>query len=93
MLKGLLLTVAVCGVLASSQHAHSASAGGGAAGGGVVVGGGLPVAPFALMACPALIVIVAFLNHHRELTAQEAWSCGLLGLFPAPVEPPLRVKG
>lgn len=94
MLKGLLLTLAVCSSVVFGQHAHGASAGGGAAG-GPGVGAGTPVTPWVLMACPALIVFAAFVNHHRELTAQEAWSCGLLALFPwqAPVERPLRVKG
>lgn len=95
MLKRLVMAFAVCGLLASGfQDARAASAGGAAAGGGPA-GGGALVTPWALMACPALIVLAAFINHDRQLTAQEAWSCGLLALFPwqRPADPPLRVKG
>jgi hypothetical protein len=88
-----LIAVVYCvAVLSSSAHA---AAGVGAGGPGPIPTGGTPVTPWALMVCPALIVVAAFVNHHRELTAAEAWSCGLLALFP-PVrvyEPPLRVKG
>jgi hypothetical protein len=94
MSKGLVMALAVCGMVASGiQDARAAAAVGGA--GGPPPAAGTPVAPWVLMACPALIVIAAFVNHHRQLTAQEAWSCGLLALFPwqVPVEPPLRVKG
>jgi hypothetical protein len=95
MLKGLVMALAVCVLMANGiQDSRAASAGGGAAG-VPPPAGGTPATPWILMACPALIVIAAFVNHHRELTAQEAWSCGLLALFPwqAPVDPPLRVKG
>ena len=95
MVRRRLFVLAICAVVGWSPYAHAA-AGGAGAGGPVPGAAPTPVTPWVLMACPALIVLAAFVNHHRQLTAAEAWSCGLLALFPwrAPVsEPPLRVKG
>jgi hypothetical protein len=94
MLKRLVVAFAVCGLLASGFHEARAATGPLPP---APVPGPVPapVAPWVLMACPALIVVAAFVNFNRQLTAQEAWSCGLLSLFPwqVPVDPPLRVKG
>lgn len=94
MFKKLILTFAVLGVLGASGECKAAAAGG-AAGPGVPIAGGPPALVWGLMACPAMIVLAALIHHQqRELTAAEAWSCGLLAIFPPLREPPpLRVKG
>ena len=73
---------------------------GGAAVAGHAAGAG---APWALFACPALLIFSAAVvanRDHRELTLGEAWTCGVAGLFagrPAPYVPKhrvvLRVRG
>jgi hypothetical protein len=60
-------------------------------------GGGAPAGTFVIIGCAGLIVLAA-LKHAgtRQLTQQEAWSCGLLGLFDPPLKPAvkaLKVRG
>ena len=92
-----IATIALAALLASNTLSHAAAGGGGGAPVPGVPAGGTPVTPWVLMACPALIVLAAFIHHqHRELTAQEAWLCGIPALFPWTIPasgPPLQVKG
>lgn len=91
-----IVAIALAALISWNPQLHAAAGGGGAPVPGPVPGG-TPVTPWVLMACPALIVLAAFIHHrNRELTAQEAWLCGIPALFPgtAPIaEPPVRVKG
>jgi hypothetical protein len=47
--------------------------------------------PWGVFVCPALIILSAAVvnaRDHRELTSQEAWTCGVAGLFsPSPAAP------
>jgi hypothetical protein len=48
------------------------------------------------MACPASIIlsgIVANFWLNRELTAPEAWACGLLFWIPRPTQQVIKTKG
>jgi hypothetical protein len=87
-----IIAIALAALIFCNTHLHAAA--GGAAAAPIPGGGaGIPVAPWILMACPALIILAAFIHHqNRELTAQEAWLCGLPALFPS-AAPPLQVKG
>lgn len=86
-----IVAIALAALISCNTHLHAAA--GGVAGPAPIVAGGAPVAPWILMACPALIVLAALIHHqNRPLTAQEAWLCGLPALFPV-ADPPLRVKG
>ena len=70
---------------------------------GVVIGGSTPpppghvgVVPWALMACPASIIlsgIVANFWLNRQLTYAEAWTCGLLFWIPQPTQTVIKTKG
>jgi len=54
------------------------------------------VVPFALMACPASIIlsgIVANFWENRQLTFAEAWSCGLLYWIPRPAQKVISTRG
>jgi hypothetical protein len=58
--------------------------------------GHVGVLPWALMACPASIIlsgIVADFWLNRELTAPEAWTCGLLFWIPRPTQQVIKTKG
>jgi hypothetical protein len=49
-----------------------------------------PVWPWVVIGCAGSIVLSAFVagfRDHRELTAPEAWTCGLLYWIPMPYQP------
>jgi hypothetical protein len=61
----------------------------------VIVGGGgsNPGAGWALGGCSAGIILAGLMANardNRELTAPEAWTCGLLFWFERPVEKPKK---
>jgi hypothetical protein len=65
--------------------------------GGGPPGGGPPGGGWFIIGCAGLIVLAAVKHaKERELTKEEAWSCGLLGLL-APTGTPevkaIKVKG
>jgi hypothetical protein len=54
------------------------------------------VVPWALMACPASIIlsgIVANFWENRQLTFAEAWTCGLLYWIPRPTQQVIKTRG
>jgi hypothetical protein len=58
-----------------------------------------PVVPWVVIGCAGSIVLSAFVagfRDHRELTAPEAWTCGLLYWIPMPYQAKpaaVRTKG
>jgi hypothetical protein len=65
-----------------------------------VYGQGPTWVPFTIMGCAGGIILAALAANardHRELTAQEAWTCGIMFWFSQPgrrsVQAPVRAKG
>jgi hypothetical protein len=82
-----LIAVALAGSLAIGSFSTSALAGVAAPVPGTHFGNGASYVPWLIIGCAGGIILAALAANardHRELTAPEAWSCGLLFWFSPP---------
>jgi hypothetical protein len=91
-----LIAATLAATLATASLSTSASATVVAPRVPVATGGGNSVVPWLVIGCAGGIIVAALAANardNRQLTTQEAWSCGTLFWFSQPVKPVKKKSG